>query len=115
VGSSRREFVNTTSAAAAAIADLAAASSAALAAVHSAASSPISGDANTTYFAPVAFAAPAADAAVADVHFARNRMTAMFARPRGFSARELEIAATVKNLLFQAVPFFQLTNLSGAT
>lgn len=64
MGSSRREFVNTTSAAAAAIADRVAASSAARAAVHSAASSPIDGDPHIQQFTQVSL-----DAAVRNLRF----------------------------------------------
>jgi hypothetical protein len=100
VGSSRREFANTTSTAAAMIIDLAAASSAALAAVHPAAPSPMAGDSNTTHCAQDSIAAAlGARESSANVHFARNRSVAMFTCSDAFRFERSKIAPAVKNLL----------------
>ncbi|MEO7455824.1 MAG: TldD/PmbA family protein [Gemmatimonadaceae bacterium] len=80
MGSSRRQFVKTTSAAAAAIAGLAAVPSVARAA-SLAADAPTFGDPNTKELAQVALdAARGAGATYADVRFARNRTQALFTR-----------------------------------
>ncbi len=85
MGSSRREFVRTSSVAAAAIAGLAAVPSAARAALLSPApSSPFSGDdPELKSLAAVALdAARAAGASYADVRFSRNRSQSLFTRER---------------------------------
>ena len=82
VGSTRRQFVKTTSAAAAAIAGLAAVPSAARAAAHSALPlSPSLGDPDIKALAQVALdAARGAGATYADVRFAHNRTQLLFTR-----------------------------------
>jgi TldD protein len=82
VGSSRREFVKTSSAAAVAIAGLAAVpSSARAAAITAADSSPFLGDPNIRELTQVALeAARAAGATYADVRIARNRTQSLFTR-----------------------------------
>jgi TldD protein len=81
VGSSRREFVKTTSAAAAAIAGLAAVPASARAAALSAAGTPPLGDPNIRELAQLALdAARSAGASYADVRFNRNRTQALFTR-----------------------------------
>ena len=85
VGSSRREFVRTTSVAAAAIAGLAAAPSAARAALLAPApSSPLAGDdPDLRSLASVALdAARSAGASYADVRVSRNRSQSLFTRER---------------------------------
>jgi len=84
VGSSRREFVRTTSAAAAAIAGLAAVPSAARAALLAPASSPpFAGDPDLKSLAHVALeAARSSGASYADVRFSRNRSQSLFTRER---------------------------------
>jgi TldD protein len=81
VGSSRREFVKTTSAAAAAIAGLAAVPASARAAALSAAGTPSVGDPNVRELALLALdAARSAGASYADVRFNRNRTQAVTTR-----------------------------------
>jgi TldD protein len=81
VGSTRREFVRNTSAAAAAIAGLAAVPSAARAAILGAPASPAFGDADLKELASAALdAARRAGATYADVRFSRNRTQSLFTR-----------------------------------
>ena len=81
MGSTRREFVRNTSAAAAAIAGLAAVPSAARAAALGAPASPALGDADLKELASVALdAARRAGATYADVRFSRNRTQSLFTR-----------------------------------
>jgi TldD protein len=81
VGSTRREFVRNTSAAAAAIAGLAAVPSAARAAILGAPAPPAVGDADLKDLAGVALdAARSAGATYADVRFSRNRTQSLFTR-----------------------------------
>jgi TldD protein len=81
VGSSRREFVKTTSAAAAAIAGLAAVPASARAATLRAAAVPSPGDPNIKELALLALdAARSAGASYADVRFTRNRTQALTTR-----------------------------------
>jgi TldD protein len=81
VGSSRREFVKSTSAAAAALAALSAVPSTARAAVTAAPSSPFLGDPDLKDLAHVALdAARGAGATYADVRFSRNRTQSVFTR-----------------------------------
>ncbi|MEO8624480.1 MAG: hypothetical protein ABI625_25590 [bacterium] len=100
VGSSRREFANTTSAAAAMIIDLAAASSATHAADYSAAPSPMAGDSPKTQRALDSSAASlGARDTSANVHFARNPSVAMFTCSEAFPLERSKRAPAVKNLL----------------
>src|ERR1700694_3555582 len=81
VGSSRREFVKSTSAAAAALAALSAVPSTARAAIIAAPSSPFSGDPDFKELAHLALdAARSAGATYADVRFNRNRTQSIFTR-----------------------------------
>ena len=80
MGSTRREFVKTTSAAAAALAGLAAVPASARAAV-TAAGSPFLGDPNIKELAHLALdAARGAGATYADIRFTRNRTQSLFTR-----------------------------------
>ncbi|MDB4886415.1 MAG: peptidase modulator of gyrase [Gemmatimonadetes bacterium] len=81
MGSSRREFVKTTSAAAAALAGLAAVPASARAAATAAAGSPFLGDPNIKELAHLALeAARGAGATYADIRFTRNRTQSLFTR-----------------------------------
>jgi TldD protein len=81
VGSTRREFVKTTSAAAAALAGLAAVPASARAAVTAAAGSPSLGDPNIKELAHLALdAARGAGATYADIRFTHNRTQSLFTR-----------------------------------